>query len=162
MPVSNDFSGLDLMDALDLAILIETEAWKRYTFFAEQIGHREPWDAAAVFLSMARSEEEHGRQLGERRQELFGDATRRVSKPAMSDVEAPDYGSPHWNMSPLKALQVALESEERAFQFYGEALKQVTDPVVRELFAELRDEEVEHVRVIKEAIGKAAGRKGSE
>jgi rubrerythrin len=55
-------------------------------------------------------------------------------------------------MSPLKAFQVALASEQKAFWFYDEALKHVTDPAVRELFQELRDEETEHVRMIKDAI----------
>ena len=45
MPVSLDFATLDLMDALDLAILIEVEAWERYKFFSEQIGHRLPGGA---------------------------------------------------------------------------------------------------------------------
>jgi rubrerythrin len=152
MPVSLDFSTLDLMDALDLAILIELEAWERYKMFAEQIGHRFAGDAASVFTSMAHNEEKHGRQLRERRRELFGDVPTRVSRTALFDVEAPEVGAPRWNMSPLKAYQLALESEEKAFWFYDEALKHVTDPVICELFTELRDEETEHVRMVKQAI----------
>ena len=78
-----DFSALDLMDALDLAILIEVEALERYKFFAEQIGHRFPGDAASVFRSMAANEAKHGKQLSDRRQELFGDKPLRVSKDAI-------------------------------------------------------------------------------
>jgi len=55
-------------------------------------------------------------------------------------------------MSPLKAFQLALASEEKAFWFYDEAIKNVTNPSVRKLFTELRDEETEHVRMVKEAI----------
>ncbi len=152
MPVNLDFSALDLMDALDLAILIEVEAWERYKMFSEQIGHRFSGDAASVFESMAQNEEKHGRQLSDRRQELFADAPVRVSRTALFDVEAPEVGAPRWNMSPLKAYQLALQSEEKAYWFYDEALKHVTDPSIRELFAELRDEETEHVRMVKEAI----------
>ena len=68
------------------------------------------------------------------------------------DVEAPDQGAPRWNMSPLKAFQLALSSEEKAFWFYDEALKHVTNTEVRELFTELRDEESEHVEMVKTAI----------
>ena len=152
MPVSLDFSNLDLMDALDLAVLIEVEAIGRYKIFAEQIGHRIPGDAASVFASMAINEEKHGNQLAERRQQLFGNRAVRVNKADIFDVEAPEFGAPRWNMSPLKAFQLALASEEKAFWFYDEALKHVKDSAVRGLFEELRDEETEHVRMVKEAI----------
>ena len=152
MPVNLDFSKLALVDALDLAIMIEVEALERYKVFAEQIGHRSSGDAASVFQTMAMNEEKHGRQLIQRRQELFGDGPPRISRTAIFDVEAPEFGAPRQNMSPLKAFQLALASEEKAFWFYDEALKHVTDPAVRELFSELRDEETEHVRMVKGAI----------
>lgn len=152
MSVKIDFSSLELMDALDLAILIEDEAAERYKFFAEQIGRREAVDAASIFESMAMNEEKHGRQLAERRKELFGDKPMRVNKTAIFDVEAPEFGAPRWNMSPFKAFQLALASEEKAYWFYDEAMKHVKDPSVRELFTELRDEETEHVRLVKDAI----------
>jgi erythrin-vacuolar iron transport family protein len=152
MAVKLDFSTLDLMDALDLAILVEAEARERYEYFAEQIGRRYAVDAASIFETMAANEAKHGRQLGDRRKKLFGDKPLRVSRTALFDVEAPEFGAPRWNMSPLKALQLALASEEKAFWFYDEAIKHVKDTTVRELFAELRDEETEHVRMVKDAI----------
>lgn len=152
MTVNIDFSTLDLMDALDLAVLIEVEAWERYKHFAKQIGRRVPGDAASIFESMASNEEKHGHQLSDRRQELFGDAPLRVSSDDIFDVEAPDWGAPRWNMSPLKVFQLALAAEEKAYWFYDEALKHVTDPAIHELFTNLRDEETEHARMIREAI----------
>ncbi len=44
-----DFSTLSLMDALDIAILVEVEACERYELFNSQLGHRYPDDAADVF-----------------------------------------------------------------------------------------------------------------
>ncbi|OGA14594.1 MAG: rubrerythrin [Betaproteobacteria bacterium RIFCSPLOWO2_12_FULL_63_13] len=149
-----DFSTLDLMDALDLAVLVEQEAQERYNYFNEQIGRRYAVDAASIFELMAGNEEKHGRQLAHRRRELFGDKPVRVSRNALFDVEAPEFGAPRWNMSPLKAFQLALASEEKAYWFYDEAMKHVKDAKVRALFAELRDEETEHVRMVKEAIAK--------
>ena len=101
---------------------------------------------------MATNEEKHGRQLAERRKQLFGDVPVRVSRTDIFDVEAPDVGAPTANMSPLKAFQLAQQSEEKAFWFYDEALKYVKDTDVRELFSELRDEETEHVQMVKDAI----------
>jgi rubrerythrin len=57
-------------------------------------------------------------------------------------------------MSPLRAYHVALSSEEKAFEFYDQALRHMNQPDVRALFEELRDEEAEHVAMLKEIIAK--------
>ncbi len=152
MSAKLDFRALDLMDALDLAILIEAEALARYKLFAEQLGYTGPGDASSVFRDMAVHEQKHADELYERRQELFGDKPMKVSRSDIFDVEAPDAGSPRWNMSPLAALEVALSSEKKAFRFYDEALQSVDEPGVKKLFEELRDEETEHVRIVTRAI----------
>lgn len=154
MPTRLDFSKLTLMDSLDLATLIEVEAYKRYTQFAERFGSRDADDAGAVFEAMAANENKHGEQLAERRIALFGDVPPKVKLDDIFDVEAPDFGAPRWNMSPLEAYRVALSSEEKAFAFYDQALRYVTQPDVKALFEELRDEEAEHVRMVKEIIAK--------
>ncbi|MDH5535374.1 MAG: ferritin family protein [Betaproteobacteria bacterium] len=142
------------MDALDLANLIEIEAFQRYTDFAERIGRRYSNDAGAVFQSMADNEKKHGDQLAERRLALFGDKPPRVKLDDIFDVEAPDFGAPRWNMSQLKAFQMALASEKKAFAFYDEALPGVKQPDVKALFEELRDEEAEHIQMIETIIAK--------
>ena len=147
-----DYATLSLMDALDLAVLIEDEAYDRYKKFAAQIGHSFAGDAASVFASMAENEAKHGIELAKRRKAMFGATPMRVSRDDLFDVEAPDQGAPHRNMSTLQAFQVALSSEQKAFDFYDLALPHVTDPEIKALFTELRDEETEHVRLVKEAI----------
>lgn len=152
MPTRVDLSQLTLMDTLDLATLIEVEAFKRYNLFVEQLGAAS--DAGAFFQAMAGNEQKHGEELAARRRTLFGDVPPRVSLDDLFDVEAPDVGSTHRNMSELKACQVALYSERKAFDFYDRALRSVTEPEVRTLFEELRDEEAEHVRMVEEIIAK--------
>lgn len=152
MPIALDFASLDLMDALDLAVLIEVEALERYELFAEQLGYGYGDDAASVFGNMARNEAKHAAELSAKRQALFGDAPVRVTKDVLFDVEAPEVGSARANMSALAAFQVALEAEEKARDFYDGALKHATDPEIRALFAELRDEEIEHVEFVQKAI----------
>jgi rubrerythrin len=154
MPIRLDFSTLSLMDALDLATLIEVEANKRYLQFSERFGSRGTDDAGAIFGSMAVNESKHGEQLVERRLALFGETPPKVKLDDIFDVEAPDVGAPHWNMSPLDAYRVALSSEKKAFEFYDRALRHVEQPDVKALFEELRDEEAEHVRMIEEIIAK--------
>jgi rubrerythrin len=154
MPARVDFSKLTLMDALDLAIMIEVEAFERYTSFAEAIGRRLSNDAGSVFESMAVNEKKHGDQLTERRRALFGDKLPVIRPDDVFDVEAPEAGAPRWNMSELKACQLALAAEKKAFAFYDEALPGVTQPEVKALFEELREEEAEHVSMIEALIAK--------
>lgn len=149
MAHSIDFARLDLMDALDLAILIEVEALKRYELFTDQLGQT---DAGRVFAGMVMNETKHASDLTARREALFGDAPLRVNGDLLFDVEAPDAGAPRSNMSPLRAYEVALSSERKAFAFYDDAIATVKDDEIRKLFTELRDEEAEHVRMVEAAI----------
>lgn len=154
MPTRLDFSTLTLMDALDLAALIELEAVKRYTQFAEQFGTRSGPDTGAVFEAMVVNENKHCEQLAERRLALFGNAPPQVSSADIFDVEAPEVGATQWNMSPLKAYYLALSSEKKAYAYYDDALRHVDQPEVKALFEELREEEAEHVAMLEAIIAK--------
>ncbi len=154
MSTSLDFATLSLMDALDLAVLIEVEAYERYKLFSAQLGHRFPGDAASVFTFMAENEAKHGSDLAERRKAKFGDKPARVTRSEIYDVEAPNVGAARTNMSTLKAFELCLASEKKALSFYEEALPYVTDPDIKKLFEELCEEEKEHVELIQNAIAK--------
>ena len=71
-------------------------------------------------------------------------------------------GAPHRGMSTKQAIEVGLEAEQKAYDFYDLALPGVTDPDVIELFTELRDEEAEHVEMLKEAMAKLPKSASSE
>ena len=149
-----DFATLSLMDALDLAILIEVEAHERYRMFAAQLGRRGPGDPASVFASMAVNEAKHGEQLSERRKAMFGERPARVTLDDLFDVEAPDLGDVRSTMSTVEAFEIALSSERKAFDFYDSALPHITDADIIALFTELRDEETEHVRMLQEGMAR--------
>jgi len=149
-----DHAKLTLMDALDLATLIEVEAKKRYEQFAERFGSSGTDDAGSVFASMAVNEGKHGEQIVERRIALFGEKPANVKLDDIFDVEAPEVGATRWGMSQRSAYNVALAAEEKAFAFYDQALRHVEHPDVRALFEELRDEEAEHVQMIKDILAK--------
>jgi erythrin-vacuolar iron transport family protein len=147
-----DLATLSLQDALDLAILIEDEARERYEEFSKIVGGRYAGDASDMFRMMAANEAKHGRQLAERRRALFASAPRRLSRDALDDVEAPDRGQPRVFMSARQAMEVALASEEKAFDFFAEALQHVADPDVRALFEELKGEELQHRALVQERL----------
>ena len=152
-----DFTRLSVMDALDLAVLIEQEAEERYIAFAEMIGSRYEGDAAAFFQTMAGYEAKHGEKLHERRTKLFADTPMRVNEEMVESVEAPDHESLRPFMSTRHALEVALDSERKAEVFYASALAVITDPQVQELFKELRNQEVEHQEMVQQQIAKTPG-----
>ncbi len=149
-----DLSKLSLMDALDLAKLIELEAHHRYRMFADQFGHRGGFDPGAFFAMMAENEAKHGQELEARRKALFGDTPARVKLDDLFDVEAPEMGAPRRGMSTVQAFEIGLAAEKKAYDFYDMALPGITDPEVRKLFTELRDEEVEHVEMLQQAMAK--------
>ena len=151
MTIQLDFSTLNLQDALDMAVLIEKEAEYRYLLLADQIGHRYPGDAANFFTKMARNEQRHGIEISERRRLLFGDAPTRITKNMIgNDIEAPEPGKAIRYMSPRHALEVAMESEIKAYEFYNSILQFIQDDTVRELIKSLRDEEAEHQQLLNE------------
>ena len=157
-----DLSKLSLMDALDLAKLIEMEACQRYQMFASQIGRSGGYDAGAFFATMVENEAKHGQEIEARRKALFGDAPARLTLDDLFDVEAPDMGAPRRGMSTVQAFEVGLAAEKKAYDFYDMALPGITDPDVRELFTELRDEEMEHVEMLREAMAKLPSSAGAE
>ena len=155
MSTSLDLSKLSVMDALDMAILIEEEAHQRYKAFAAQIGRTGTgYNAGAFFASMAENEAKHGNELLARRIEMFGKVPMKVKLTDLYDVEAPDFGSPRKGMSTLQAFEVGVAAEQKAHDFYDSALPYITDPEVKALFVELRDEETEHVEMLRKAMAK--------
>jgi len=152
-----DFASLGVQDALDLAILVEEEAQERYLEFVDQMEQHHTPEAAKFFAAMAGNERKHGEVLRARRRRLFGDAPRRVERSMLWDVEAPDYDQPRAFMSARQAMEVALVSETKAHEFFVQAIPHLGDPEVKRLFQELRDEEVLHQSLVREAMRSLPG-----
>lgn len=150
-----DVAALSVKDALDLAILIEEEAEERYRELAENLELHNTTRAAGFFRVMVKREAQHGAELASKRRELFGEEPASVDRSMLWEVEAPAYSESRVFMSVHDALEVALAAETKAFEFFDRALPQVSDPEVRELFSELRQEEVEHMELVRRQMAKA-------
>lgn len=149
-----DFGQLSLRDTLDLAIAIEEEAKERYDDFAGQMdAHRTP-ETAKFFRFMAANEIKHAEKLAAQRNDLFGDEPSSADTSILYDIEAPEFDAARAFMSVRAALDVAMESEVKAYEFYDDALGKITDAEVRELFLQLRDEEARHQELIKQTMAK--------
>jgi rubrerythrin len=154
MSVDIDFANLSIKDALDLAILVEEEAEERYRELADNLEFHNTKDAARFFRFMMTCEAKHGEELSGKRQELFDDQPVSVDRSLLWDVEAPGYETAKSFMTLREALDVAMAAETKAFEFFDGALPEVEDPEVRELFTELRQEEVEHMQMVREQMKK--------
>ena len=157
-----DFSKLSLMDALDLATLVEREAHERYLKFASQLGQSGEDSPGNFFQYMADNEAKHGEEIARKRKALFGDASMQVTPDDLFDVEAPEVGAVRRTMSVLQAFEVALAAEQKAYDFFDQALTEITDADVRALFTELRDEEEEHAQMVREIMEKLPPSAASE
>jgi rubrerythrin len=157
-----EFEKLNLKDALDLAILIEEEAFERYNIFAEQLGHRYKGDASDFFVQMAGNEAKHVAQLRARRISLFGEAPTQMKSEMIWDVEAPGEGRVRNYMSPRQAVELALAGEVKAYQFFDSALKNVLDKQVKDLFIELRKEELGHQEMLKKLLSQLPTTSGAD
>jgi len=157
---SIDFTRLSLMDALDLAILVEEEAEERYIEFAEQMEQHHTPEAAKFFRLMAGNEAKHGEELSERRTQRFGAEPRSVARAMIFDVEAPDYDAARAFMSPRRAMEAALDSERKAQVFFKGALPAIQDPLVHDLFSELLGEEVQHEALVHAELAKLPAEHG--
>lgn len=149
-----DFTRLSLLEALDLAVAIEEEARDRYEELADQLAAHHTPEAAAFFSRMSHIEEIHRSTLAARREALFPGERPATMRGMIFDVEAPDYDQARAFMSVREALETALAAEEKAHAFFVAALPQLRHAEVRALFTELRDEEVEHQRLVQAEIAR--------
>jgi erythrin-vacuolar iron transport family protein len=149
-----DFANLNLKDALDLAILIEEEAKERYAEFVDQMVIHHTPEAAQFFRMMVDNEAKHESALTAWRESLFRGTPRVVNRAQIWDVEAPDYDQPRAFMTARQAMDVAMQCEIKAHDFFAAALPHVQDVEVKKLFLELRDEELLHQELVRKELAK--------
>lgn len=156
MALQVDFSRLDGQDVLDLAIQVEQEAEDGYLQLADWVASDGNAEAAEFFTRMAGFEAKHRRQIEERRHALFGEAPPRHAS-APWQVEEPDYDALGREVSLEQAFELAMASERRAGEYYGEALEYASDPTVIELFRDLQRAEDDHLRMLRAQRARSLG-----
>lgn len=149
-----DFANLNLKDALDLAILIEEEAKDRYEEFVDQMVIHHTPEAAHFFRMMVDNEAKHETALTTWRESLYHGAPRHVSRAQIWDVEAPEYDRTRAFMTARQAMNVALECEIKAHDFFAAALPHIQNEEVKKLFTELREEELLHQKMVRNELAK--------
>lgn len=149
-----DFRQISLCDAVDLAILVEEEAKDRYQELVDQMKLHHNEEVTRFFERMVQTELGHENILTSRRRTLFRDQPRKVTREMIFDVEAPAYDDARATMTVRQALGMACTAEKKARAFFDRALADIRDPEVCDFFTQLRDEEIQHLRLVEAQITK--------
>jgi rubrerythrin len=138
------------------AIAIEREAAERYAELAQHMADLGNEDVAELFRRLSVFEAEHLDTL-----------EGRTAGVAVPDVAASGYawldsGAPETVahelvfrlLTPRAALEIALQAERRAHQFFAEVKTTADDPALRALAQEMALEEQGHIAMVEQAIAR--------
>lgn len=155
MGLQLDWSMLDAMDFLDMAIQVEVEAEDHYNELITWLKDTASPEALDFFEKMAVREARHRDQIKAKRDELFGDTPSRYPDWVPWEVEAPE----SWEhvdaaMDLGKALEMSLKMESNARDYYASAIDYARDTQVEDILVGLRAAEEEHVRLVQSEIDK--------
>ncbi len=135
------------------AMVLELEAAERYAELADQMeGHNNP-EVAALFRKMAKIEAKHVDLVRSRAgTNLASRAPYRWAEP--EGPETTPYAEAHYKMTPVHALRLALHNEERAYAFFAAVAEAAEDLVIRDLAAQMADDERRHVALVRDWLAR--------
>jgi rubrerythrin len=133
------------------AYAMELDAQQRYNDLADAMETHNNREVAELFRKMAVIESKHAAQImaemGWKQPPAYAVA------PAFEGYESAEQvpiDEVHYLMRPWHALQLALVAEQRAARFFSELAMSTQAEPIRKAAVELRDEELEHVELVKE------------
>ena len=140
-----------IADLLAIAYRIELDAVERYGLLADQMETHNNPELTKVFRDLSRAESIHAAEI----REMAGDTDLNGRANALHSIwpkgESPeevDLGAVHYLMTPWHALQLCLAGEKRALTFFTSIAETAKDAKVKEMAAELVEEEAEHVNLV--------------
>ena len=137
------------------AYTMELEAVERYAQFAEQLDSHNNKEVASLFRKLSQIESLHAKRILDE----MGWPTTPALPPAYAweGPEGPEtapFDALHYLMQPYHALQIALQCEMQAQQYYESIATGRAPRRVRDAAAEMATEEREHVRLIRAWLAK--------
>jgi len=139
-----------LADLFAVAYRIEADAVERYELLADQMETHNNPELVAVFRDLCRAEKIHRDEI----RRLAGDidvVTHAQRLPNWGRGDSPeevDLGAAHYMMTPWHALQMALDGEKRALDFFTSIVETAKDSGIKRLAEEFAEEEAEHVNLV--------------
>ncbi len=144
-----------LDDFMAQALAMELEASQRYGELADAMEIHNNREVGELFRKMAAIEGKHAAQI--MAQMGWTAVPPNAHAPAWQGFEAAEtisHEDLHYRMQPWHALQLALGAEQRAEDFFAHLVDAVHTDALRAAATELRDEEREHVELIRAWIEK--------
>jgi len=154
MGMEFDFSKLDPMDILDMAVYAEEEARSHYETLASWAAGHSNEEVVAFLERMAELEAAHRDTVAKLRQRRFGDTPANFTENLAWDIETPDYDKVPDTMTVRQALELARDSEVKAYQYYTQAKEYFSDNESLEVLETLRKAELNHKRMIEDELAK--------
>ena len=141
-----------LAEMMAQALAIEREAVERYTALADVMEVHNNREVTELFRKMATIESKHAEQImAEMGWKSAADVPHLTQRWSGSGdaPESVSTDSIHYLMWPWHALQLALAAEQRAEAFFAALAEEAPNEAVRRAAIELRNEEREHVALVK-------------
>jgi len=136
------------------ALAMEFEAMQRYADLADAMEMHNNRDVAELFRRMSLIENKHAAKI---MAEMGWKEPPPAAAPACEGFEAAEtiaLDDVHYLMRPWHALQLALRAEQRAERFFARLAQAANVESVRQAALELRQEEHEHVELIRVWLAK--------
>ena len=137
------------------AYALELDAQSRYSDLADAMETHNNREVAELFRKMAVIEGKHAAQImaemGWKQPPPFAAAPAWQGFESAESVSIDDV---HYLMRPWHALQLALAAEQRAESFFSELAMSAQAEPIRKAAIEMRDEEREHVELVKAWLAK--------
>lgn len=135
------------------AIAIETEAAERYSDLGDAMAEQGQHSVAVLFFMLSSFEARHLRELTRR---TAGRVLPKVKADySWREGEAPEtvnFDACVGQITPQRALLMALDAETRAKAFFEHAARVTKDPATRALAREMAEEEAEHMILVQRAL----------
>lgn len=132
------------------ALVMEREAAQRYEEIADAMEMHNNREVAQLFRTMAGYEAKHAQSIMAEMNWVEAPGVPPGAWPAMESPEMIPSDAVHYLMHPWHALELALAAEQRAEAFFSELARSAGNESVRRAAIELRDEETEHVAMVKQ------------
>ncbi|HVP54591.1 MAG TPA: ferritin family protein [Candidatus Eisenbacteria bacterium] len=158
------FASLNPQEALHVAILIEDRNAGIYQRFAQmftEFHDAESLEIASVFQDMSAEEKRHSAMLQERYKERYGSEAcplteenlrEMIEVPRLEDGDVFDETETSHRSARERALQVALNAERNAHDFYARLVEQTEEDSLRRLYIELSMMEDGHVESLRNLV----------
>lgn len=159
--MTRSFASLNPQEALHAAIFVEERNAGIYQRFAEMFAEfRDPesLEVASVFWDMSVEEKRHSSLLQSRYVEHYGNASCTLTEEDLQELievpklESSDFFEPVELAKPAareRALNVALDAEKSAQEFYGQLVERTEEGELRRLYIELATMEDGHVTYLQ-------------